>query len=99
MFSTAYNMSSSPSGHAAVSVAAMVAIIRMAKVRAITVIAICIAVAVAVSRVLCTRHFLGDVIFGAYLGIFIPLYLETFAFSDGFVAKRSAQEVDKIYNN
>ena len=67
-----------PSGHASESFLFMLFICIMTKSKWIQSIAICISILMAFSRVYLSKHFLIDTIGGAFLGVFIMIFMYYF---------------------
>lgn len=74
--STQYNFTSTPSGHAASSFAALLAIGYICKRAWLTILLLILATIIAISRVIMTAHFPSDVILGAYIGILTVVWLQ-----------------------
>lgn len=73
-----HNFTSTPSGHTLASFAGFYALAMVMKKRWITVLLMLLGALIGISRVIITDHYLSDVIFGAYLGILTPIYLQLF---------------------
>ena len=71
-FRKAYN--SMPSGHTALTFAGLLSVANFFKRSYITALAILIACAVAVSRIIILDHFVSDIILAIYIGIFCYLW-------------------------
>jgi len=81
-FSTEWELNSSPSGHSIRAFALLTCLSLL--FRRMTPLFISLAVLIGLSRVLVTAHYPSDVIFGAYIGIFIALWaFRFFSYKDG----------------
>ena len=81
-FSTEWELNSSPSGHSIRAFALLTSLSLL--FRRMTPLFISLAVLIGLSRVLVTAHYPSDVIFGAYIGVFIALWaFRFFGFKDG----------------
>ena len=69
-FSTKGSQHSSPSGHAAMAFSGLLAIASCFRKRAWTIFAVILATLICLSRLIITKHYLADVMLGAYIGIF-----------------------------
>ncbi len=73
--STQYNLTSTPSGHATSSFAALLAIGYIFKQTWLTILLLAFATIIAISRVIMAAHFPSDVILGAYIGVLTVVWL------------------------
>ena len=86
-FSTQWLYNSMPSGHATVAFANFMAIAVLIKRAWLTISLVLLAIVVALSRLVCYEHYLGDVIIGAYVGLLSVYWVQ--AFFVRFVPARS----------
>lgn len=68
-FSGEHDQNSTPSGHTTAAFAGLAGLARPTKSCIVTILALCVAGLIAVSRVLANAHYIGDVVFGAFVGV------------------------------
>lgn len=77
-FSTQHRFNSMPSGHAALTFAALMIVVKTIDKKWITLLLISLAIIIGLFRVYALAHYLSDVILGGYIGI-MSSYYATFA--------------------
>jgi len=83
-FTTQYNFTSMPSGHAASAFAGFLALGTLSKNRLIFLLCLLCAIIIALSRVLIAKHYPSDILFGAMVGTLVVMWLtRTFCPLDG----------------
>lgn len=75
-----HNMNSSPSGHATEAFAGLFAIAKIVKKSWLTPLLLLVAALIAISRIYAGAHYLGDVIFGAYVGLLTVSWVSYFLY-------------------
>lgn len=73
---TKHDMMSSPSGHTTCAFAGLFALGRVFKKNWLTLFFLIIAAVIGISRIIAGAHYLGDVFFGAYVGILSTFWVE-----------------------
>lgn len=69
-FSSKHSFNSTPSGHALANFSGLLSLAFICQKRLCFIIAILLAVIICIARLIVLDHFLSDVVFGAYIGIF-----------------------------
>lgn len=95
-FSSQWELNSSPSGHSIRAFTLLTCLSLL--IRRLTPVFITIAIIIGLSRIIVTAHYPGDVIFGAYIGIFTAVWVyyyfgfKTYPASDGGMNDRISPE-------
>jgi membrane-associated phospholipid phosphatase len=77
-FSTKWLYNSMPSGRTSIAFANLMALAVLIKKSWVTVVFVLVAIMVAISRLICGEHYLGDVITGAYVGLLTVYWVQAF---------------------
>ena len=78
---------SAPSAHTALSFAALFSFSKIINKKSIALLCAIIAIIIAFSRIIALKHYLSDVIFGGYIGIF-SVYWSEFIFNKIYFKKK-----------
>ncbi|MCF6765971.1 phosphatase PAP2 family protein [Thiotrichales bacterium 19S3-7] len=76
LFSTKHSLNSTPSGHALANFAGLISLAYTTRKSSLMTAAILLAILVCLTRLIVCEHYLSDIIFGAYIGIFSFLWVK-----------------------
>jgi len=77
-FSKQKLLNSMPSGHTSLTFAGLISFALAMRKRSILIVCVFIGILVAVSRIVIFKHYLSDVLLGAYIGSIIAIYFNAF---------------------